>query len=65
MCVLLVVAFFWSLGLPWWAPIGDCGGRPLLDERGIPYNIDFTARIVFVGPRTFSKFRTPLFSRIF
>jgi hypothetical protein len=52
-CVLLVVAFFWSLGLPWWDPIADCGGSPLLDERGVPNGIDFTARIVFVGPRTF------------
>lgn len=52
-CVLLVVAFFWSLGLPWWDPITDCGGSPLLDGRGIPNGIGFTARIVFVGPRTF------------
>ncbi len=52
-CVLLVVAFFWSLGLPFWDPIADCGGRPLLEERGVPYGIDFTARIIFVGPRTF------------
>ncbi len=52
-CAIALVAFFLSLGFPWWAAVGDCGGRPLLDERGIPRNIDFTARIVLVGPRTY------------
>jgi hypothetical protein len=49
-CVLVVIAVLSSLLLPWWSPIGDCGGRPLLTEQGAPRNIDFTARIVFVGP---------------
>jgi hypothetical protein len=52
-CLLVVIAALSSLLLPWWPPIGDCGGRPLLTERGAPRNIDFTARIVFVGPRSF------------
>lgn len=52
-CVLVVIAALSSLLLPWWRPIGDCGGRPLLTERGAPRNIDFTARIVFVGPSSF------------
>ncbi|MGA2213807.1 MAG: carboxypeptidase-like regulatory domain-containing protein, partial [Bryobacteraceae bacterium] len=39
--------------LPWWPPIGDCLGRPLLDKRGAAQGLDFTARIIFVGPRTF------------
>jgi hypothetical protein len=52
-CILVVVAAFSSLFLPWWNPIGDCGGRPLFGEQGIPANIDFTARIVFVGPSSF------------
>jgi hypothetical protein len=50
--VLAVGASFWFLALPWFPPIGDCGGRTLLDEHGIPRGIDFTARIIFVGPRT-------------
>jgi hypothetical protein len=51
-CVLVADALFGSLALPWWPRLGDCGGRLLLDERGVPRNIDFTARIMFVGPRT-------------
>ena len=49
---LVVGAFSCSLALPWWS-FGDCGGRPLLDERGVPRDIDFTARVLLVGPRTF------------
>jgi hypothetical protein len=48
-CVLVVIAVLSSLLLPWWLPTDDCGGRPLLTEQGAPRNIDFTARIVFVG----------------
>jgi hypothetical protein len=51
-CVLVVIAVLSSLLLPWWSPTGDCGGRPLLTEQGVPRNLDFTARIVFVGPRS-------------
>jgi hypothetical protein len=53
LCTLLATSVFLSLFLPWWPLIGDCSGGPLLNEQGAPSNIDFTARIVFVGPRTF------------
>lgn len=52
-CLIIVVASFSSLFLPWWPPVGDCSGRPIFTEQGVPANIDFTARIVFVGPRSF------------
>jgi hypothetical protein len=52
-CMLVVAATLSSLFLPWWPPVGDCSGRPILTEQGNPRNIDFTARIVFVGPRSF------------
>lgn len=52
-CFFIAVAFVWSLALPWWPLVGDCGGRPVLDEQGHPFGIDFTAKILFVGPRTF------------
>ncbi len=52
-CFWVVGAFFCSLALPWWSPVGDCGGQPLLDEHGSPRNIDFTAKVLFVGPRSF------------
>src|SRR5260370_19662556 len=55
LCALVVIAALSSLFLPWWPPIGDCGGLPLLTEQGAPRNIDFTARIVFVGPRSFHE----------
>lgn len=49
--VLLVVAVG-SLSLVLWLPpVGDCSGRPLLDERGVPRGVDFTAKIILVGPR--------------
>lgn len=52
--VLIVIVLLLSLSLPWWPPIGDCsGGRPILDERGVPRELDFTARIIFVGPLTY------------
>lgn len=47
------VAILASLSLPWWPPIGDCGGRPLIDAAGHPLNIVFTARLLLVGPRSF------------
>jgi hypothetical protein len=37
--------------MPWLPPVGDCSGRPLLDERGVPRGVDFTAKIILVGPR--------------
>jgi hypothetical protein len=36
--------------VPWRPPIGDCLGRSLLDEQGVPLGVDFTAKISFVGP---------------
>jgi hypothetical protein len=53
LCALVVIAVLSSLLFPWWPPVGDCGGRPLLTDQGVPRNIDFTPRIVFVGPRSF------------
>jgi hypothetical protein len=50
--VLLMVAISSLSVTPWNAPIGDCGGRSLLDERGVPRGVDFTAKIIFVGPKT-------------
>lgn len=50
---LVAVAFLSSLLLPWWAPIGDCSGQTLLSDDGSPRNIDFTAKILFVAPRTY------------
>jgi hypothetical protein len=50
---LVAVAFLSSLLLPWWAPIGDCFGQTLLSDDGSPRNIDFTAKILFVAPRTY------------
>jgi hypothetical protein len=53
LCSFLVSSVFLSLFLPWWSPIGDCNGGPLLNEQGAPRNIVFTARILFVGPSSF------------
>ena len=53
LCFLAIVAVVLSFSLPWWPPVGDCGGRPLLNEHGGSNNMDFTATIVFVGPRSF------------
>jgi hypothetical protein len=50
--VLVAIALVWSLGVLWQDPLGDCGGGPLFDSRGVPANIDFVAKIVFVGPPT-------------
>jgi hypothetical protein len=52
-CFFLAIAFFWSLALPWWPPIGDCQGHPVLDEQGHPQGINFTAKILFLAPKTF------------
>ena len=50
--VLLMVAVGSLSLVPWLPPVGDCSGRSLLDERGVPRGVDFTAKIVFVGPRS-------------
>jgi hypothetical protein len=49
--VLLMVAVGSLSLVPWFRPIGDCSGRSILDEHGVPRGVDFTAKIVFVGPR--------------
>jgi hypothetical protein len=52
LAAVLVIVPVGSLSLvPWLAPVGDCSGRPLLDERGVPRGVDFTAKIILVGPR--------------
>jgi len=48
-----VAATMMSHPLLSWAPIGDCTPISLLNEWGHPRGIDFTARILFVGPRTY------------
>ncbi len=63
--VLLMVAVGSLSSVPWFPSVGDCSGRSLLDERGVPRGVDFTAKIVFVGPRPlFGIFRgrSPLWS---
>ena len=47
--VLLAASVAVSFMLPWFY---DCSGIPLLDENGEPQFIDFTARILFVGPNS-------------
>ena len=49
--VLLMVAISSLSMMRWNSPIGDCGGRSLLDERGVPRGVDFTSKIIFVGPK--------------
>jgi hypothetical protein len=48
--VVILASVLISLSLPWWPLIGDCGTGPLLNEQGSPQNVDFTAKILFVGP---------------
>lgn len=45
-----LVAMLVALNLPWLPIVGDCGGRPLINE-GVPFGVDFTATVLFVGPR--------------
>jgi hypothetical protein len=52
-CLSLAAAFVWSLSLPWWFPLGDCIGFPVIDANGRSNGIDFTASILFIGPKTF------------
>lgn len=49
--VLIMVAVGSLSSVLWLSPVGDCGRLSLLDERGVPRGVDFTAKIVFVGPR--------------
>jgi hypothetical protein len=54
LCSLSVLfALVLALFLPWWSPIGDCSGIPLLDGDGRPVGQDFTGQVVFVGPESF------------
>ena len=52
MLVVSPSALLVSFCLPWHELIGDCDGGPILDERGRPVGLDFTAKILYVGPRT-------------
>lgn len=52
-CALVMLSLCWSLGLRWFPLMDDCSSGPLRDERGLPRNIDFTARLIFIGPRTY------------
>lgn len=63
-CILFVASVGVSLMLPWWPPIGDCGGRPLLDENGKPNFVDFTAKILVVGPKTFHGYSLVAIARV-
>ena len=49
---LSAFALLLSLSYPWRPIIGDCGGGPLLSE-GVPVGLDFTASVLFVGPRSY------------
>jgi hypothetical protein len=64
-CVLVAVtAGVGSLSVPWFSGIDDCNGRPLVDEKGMPSNIDFTAKAVFVGPRTYDGYSLWAIARV-
>ncbi len=50
--VILLMVAVGSLSLvTWLPPVGDCSGRSLLYEPGVPRGVDFTAKIILVGPR--------------
>jgi hypothetical protein len=49
---LSLVALLLSLNFPWQPLVGDCSGGPLL-RQGAPLGLDFTASVLFVGPRTY------------
>jgi hypothetical protein len=49
---LSLVALLLALNFPWLPLVGDCGGRPLLEE-GVPLGLDFTASVLLVGPRSY------------
>ncbi len=53
-CFFVALGILSSLFLPWWPPLGDCSGRSLLTKQGVPAGVDFTAKIVFVAPRSFN-----------
>jgi hypothetical protein len=53
-----------SFLLPWWSPVGDCSGRPLLDENGKPRALDFTATILFVGLKSFHGYSLSSLARV-
>ena len=50
--VIFVVSTLFSFFLPWWSPVGDCGGRPLFNKNGVLRPNVFTAKILYVAPRT-------------
>jgi len=64
LAVLIITAVLVSLSLPWWPPIGDCRSGPLLNEQGAPRSTDFTAKVLFVGPRAFQGFSLWAIARV-
>jgi len=62
--VLIITAVLVSFALPWWPPMLDCSGRSLLSEQGAPRSTDFTAKVLFVGPRTFQGFSLWAIARV-
>jgi hypothetical protein len=51
--VLIITPVLVSFSLPWWPPMLDCMGGPLLNEQGAPRGTDFTAKVLFVGPASY------------
>lgn len=51
-CIFLGASIVVSLMLPWWPRVGDCSAGPLVNENGEPRFVDFTAKIVAVGPNS-------------
>jgi hypothetical protein len=49
---LSLSALLLSLTYPWRPIVGDCGGGPLVSE-GVPVGLNFTASVLFVGPRSY------------
>jgi len=52
-CCLIVIGLIASWFVFWLPEIGDCDGMPLLNDNGAPYGIDFTAKLLLVGPASY------------
>lgn len=52
-CCLIVIGLIASWFVFWLPEIGDCDGMPLLNDNRVPYGIDFTAKILLVGPASY------------
>lgn len=62
--ILFATSAFGSLFMPWWRPIGDCNGLPLLDGNGHPRFTDFTAKILLTGPETWRGYSLWALARV-